>query len=145
MLTHALFCYDPVMAFVRWDPLGDLLALQRRLDRSAAAQPGWAPPVDFVETADGYALTVEVPGLRRDDIQLHVHEGRLILEGRRPGRATGHEQYHRIERGRGTFGRTFQLPHGVDADRVTADLRDGVLTIHLPRAGVAGAQRVQVS
>lgn len=133
------------MAFARWDPIRDLLAIQQRLDRFAPGPSGWVPPIDVHETADEYVITAEVPGLRRDDIHIHVHEGQLEISGERPDRGVACEQYHRIERGHGRFTRTFQLPLPVDGDRITADLRDGVLTIVCPKAAEGSARRIRVS
>ena len=138
------------MAFTRWDPIRDLLAIQQRLGRYAPGPAGWVPPTDVHETAAAYVITAEVPGLTRDDIDIRLHDGRLQISGERRERtpeASGvpYEQYHRVERGHGSFRRTFDLPLPVDADRVTADLRDGVLTVQCPKAGASGAQRIEVS
>ncbi len=72
------------MAFTRWDPIRDLLAIQQRLDRFAPGPSGWSPPVDLHETDEQYVLTAELPGLDRDDLQIHLHDGRLTLSGVRP-------------------------------------------------------------
>lgn len=122
------------MAFARWDPIRDLLVIQQRLDRFAPGPAGWVPPVDLYETSDRYVITAEVPGIKRDDVQIHISEGRLTLSGARQEREHPCEQYHRVERGHGMFSRTFQLPFPVDAAQVTADLRDGVLTVICPKA-----------
>jgi HSP20 family protein len=127
------------MAFTRWDPIRDLLAIQQRLDRFKPGPAGWAPPVDLHETPDHYVITAELPGLAREDLEIHVHEGRLTLTGVRRERGETCEQYHRVERGHGSFSRSFQLPMPVDAERITADLRDGVLTVMCPKAN--GASR----
>ena len=131
------------MAFARWDPIRDLLAIQQRLQRYAPGPAGWVPPVDLCETADHYVLIAEVPGLQQDDVQIQLHEGHLTLSGvRREGETC--EQYHRVERGHGTFSRTFHLPQPVDADRITADLRDGVLTITCPKSELA-SRKIRVT
>ncbi|MGH9257084.1 MAG: Hsp20/alpha crystallin family protein [Vicinamibacterales bacterium] len=122
------------MAFARWDPIRDLLAIQQRLERFAPGPAGWVPPFDLHETPDRYVLTAEVPGLQRDDVQVQLHEGRLTVSGARHERAVACEQYHRVERGHGSFSRTFDLPAPVDRERIAADLRDGVLTITCPKA-----------
>ena len=132
------------MAFARWDPVRDLLALQQHLDRLAPEASGWTPPVDIFETAVAYVVTAEVPGVNRADLQIHVQDGRLHLSGNRVSAATTCEQYHRMERGHGSFHRIFQLPVPVDADRITADLRDGVLTVTLPKAS-PGTRQIRVS
>ncbi|MBP1635241.1 MAG: heat shock protein Hsp20 [Acidobacteria bacterium] len=122
------------MAFTRWDPLQDLLALHERMNRLARAdEPGWMPPVDLYETADRYVITAEVSGLSREDIDIQVREGKLVLRGERPPRSSG-ERFERVERGHGRFARAFVLPKAVEVEGITADLRDGVLTIEVPKA-----------
>jgi HSP20 family protein len=88
---------------------------------------------------------VELPGLTQDDVQLQHHEGRLTISGIRRERESPCEQFHRIERGHGSFSRTFQLPVPIDAERITADLRDGVLTVSCPKANDGSARRIHVS
>jgi HSP20 family protein len=132
------------VAFTRWDPIRDLLAIQQRLDRFAPGPSGWSPPVDLHETEEHYVLTAEVPGLDRDDLSIQMHDGRLTLAGVRRERESSCEQFHRVERGRGSFSRTFQLPMAVDADRITADLRDGVLTVTCPKTEHP-ARRIDIS
>jgi HSP20 family protein len=90
-------------------------------------------------------LIAEVSGLRREDIDIQLHQDRITLSGARLERPIACEQYHRIERGHGRFSRTFQLPHTVDSDGVTADLADGVLTITIPKTPAGDARRVHVS
>ena len=132
------------MAFARWDPIRDLLAIQQRLDRFAPGPSGWMPPVDLHETPDEYVITAEVPGLAREDVEIHVNEGQLTLSGTRRERTSACEQYHRIERGHGAFTRTFHLPLPVDAARVTADLRDGILTVSCPKTAEAASRRIRI-
>jgi HSP20 family protein len=133
------------MAFARWDPIRDLLAIQQRLDRFAPDSSGWIPPIDVYETADQYVITAEVPGLGRDDVQIQVQDGRVQISGQRRERDVPCEQYHRLERGHGSFSRTFELPFPVTIGDVAADLRDGVLTVICPKAKEAGAHRIAVS
>lgn len=133
------------MAFTRWDPLGDLLAIQQRLDRFAPSPASWAPPVDLHETDDRYVITAELPGLRREDVQIHFLDSRLTLSGTRRERSAPCEQYHRIERGHGLFSRTFELPVAILADEITADLENGVLTVIVPKSPDGAPRRIQVS
>jgi HSP20 family protein len=135
----------PIVGFARWDPIRDLLAIQQRLDRFAPGPARWAPPIDVHETADDYVITAELPGLGQDDIHIQVTDGRLEISGERPEPGSPCEQYHRVERGHGSFSRTFQLPLPVDGDRITADLRDGVLTVICPKAAEGSARRIRVS
>ncbi|MGQ0732877.1 MAG: Hsp20/alpha crystallin family protein [Acidobacteriota bacterium] len=134
------------MAFARWDPLRDLLAIQHRLERMSSSTPqGWAPAVDLCETADAFVVMAELPGLAREQVRIEVHDGRLTLQGRRDARVPC-EQYHQVERGHGEFCRTFALPPSVDTDRIAAELRDGVLTIVVPKTtGRVDPVRVDVS
>jgi HSP20 family protein len=92
------------------------------------------PPFDLFETPDRYVLVAEVPGLRRDDIQIQLQDGRLTVSGARREQDGTCEQYHRMERGHGSFSRRFDLPEAVDPEHIVADLRDGVLTITCPKA-----------
>ena len=132
------------MAFARWDPIRDLLAIQQRLDRFAPAPAGWTPPVDLLETDDAYVIVAEVPGVDRSDLTISLHDdGRLTVAGVR--RERGADEYHRIERGHGSFSRTFHLPIPVDADSIKADLRDGVLTVTCPKAHEGGGRRIHIS
>jgi HSP20 family protein len=133
------------MAFARWDPIRDLLAIQQRLDRFAPAPSGWIPPIDVYETAEEYVITAELPGLGRNDVQIQVLDGRVQISGQRRERDVPCEQYHRVERGHGTFSRTFELPHPVDSEQVAADLRDGVLTVVCPKATEGNTRRIRVS
>lgn len=135
----------PYVAFARWDPIRDLLAIQQRLDRFAPGPAGWKPAVDLHETADEYVIAAEVPGMAREDLDIHIQDGRITISGVRRERASPCEQYHRIERGHGAFSRTFQLPVPVDTDDIRADLRDGVLTVTCPKLTEGGTRRIQVS
>jgi HSP20 family protein len=133
------------VAFARWDPLRDLLAIQHRLERLASSGPqGWAPAVDLCETTEVFIVTAELPGLSREQINIEVNDGRLTLRGRRDARVPC-EQYHQVERGHGEFSRTFAMPPTVDAGKISADLRDGVLTITIPKAPEKSPRKVDVA
>jgi HSP20 family protein len=133
------------VAFTRWDPFRDLLALQEQIGHIVGTDaPGWTPPVDLYETAGAFVLTAELPGLTRDDIDIHAEETRIVIRGERAGHVPC-EQYHRVERGHGRFSRAFMLPEPIDIEAVIADLKDGLLTITIPKAGGRGARRVDVA
>ena len=138
------------MASTRWDPLSDLLALREQIGQLVGTDaPGWTPPVDLYETATGFVLTAELPGLTRDQIELQAEDNRIVIRGARasgpPGKEVPCEQYHRIERGHGPFSRAFALPEAIDVERVSADLKDGLLTVTIPKAADRGAHRVDVT
>jgi HSP20 family protein len=136
----------PDVAFARWDPFRDLLALQEQIGQIVGTDaPGWTPPVDLYETSGGFVLIAELPGLGRDQIEIHAEEGRLVIRGDRPTGQVPCEQYHRVERGHGRFSRAFLLPEPIDVDGVVADLKDGLLTVTIPKAGGRGARRVDVA
>jgi HSP20 family protein len=133
------------VAFGHWDPIRDLLAIQQRLDRFAPGPAGWLPSVDLHEVADRYVITAELPGLTREDVQIHVQDSRVTLSGVRRERGAPCEQYHRIERGHGSFSRTFDLPVPVLVDAIQAELADGVLTVTLPKSPEGAPRRIRVS
>lgn len=134
-----------VVAFARWDPFRDLIAIQHRIDRlSATGAHGWAPAVDLCETASAFIITAELPGLSREQIRISVQDGRLTLHGRRDARVAC-EHYHQVERGHGEFSRTFALPPGVDTSNIAADLDAGLLTVTVPKLAEAGPRRVDVT
>lgn len=134
------------VAFSRWDPFRDLLALHEQIGQLVGSDaPGWTPPVDLYETAGGFILTAEVPGLARDEIEIHAEETRVIIRGQRPAAQVPCEQFHRVERGHGRFSRAFMLPEPIDVDNVSADLKDGLLTVTIPKAGGQGSRRIDVS
>ena len=132
------------MAFARWDPIRDLLAIQHRLDRLSPGPAGWKPAVDLYETADEYVITAELPGVPREAIDIHFQDSRLTLSGTRDTRMCAYEQFHRVERGHGAFSRTFQLPVPIDSDAIRADLRDGVLTVVCPK-DAAATRRIHIT
>jgi HSP20 family protein len=137
------------VAFTRWDPLRDLLALHEQLGHLVGTDaPGWTPPVDLYETPHEYVLTAELPGLAREQIDVHAEDSRIVIRGARgpdPARNIPCEQYHRVERGHGRFSRAFSLPDPIDVERISADLKDGILTVTIPKAGDRSTRRIDVS
>ena len=127
-----------------WDPLRDVLALQDRLGRLQDGETGWKPPVDVYETADRYVVTAELPGLTRDDIQIELRERELTLRGRRADPGVPPDAYRQIERLQGAFARTFVFGEPIDGETVTAEFRDGVLTVSVPKASRPTPRRIDV-
>jgi HSP20 family protein len=136
------------VAFTRWD-LGDLLALHEQIGQLVGTDaPGWTPPADLYETPSEFVLTAELPGLSRDQIDIHAEEGRITIRGARtavPGREIPCEQYHIVERGHGRFSRTFALPEHIDVDGVSADLKDGILSVTIPKSTDRAARKINLS
>lgn len=133
-----------IVAFARWDPFRDLLTIQHRLERLSTGPQGWTPAMDLCETAQAYVLTAELPGVPRDQVRIDIRDGKLTLLGRREARVSC-EQYHQVERGHGEFCRSVMLPLAVDTANVTAEMRDGVLTITVPKLPDPGPRRVDIS
>lgn len=123
----------------------DLLTMQERIESLfGRATPGWVPPVDLAEGADRYVLTVELPGLARDDVRIDLEDGTLRLHGQRPSLACCPERYQQLERGQGQFSRSFRFAHPVVADGITATFEAGVLTVVIPKAPATDERRVQI-
>jgi HSP20 family protein len=132
------------MAIVRVDPLREFAAIQDRMNRlfggaylrdeDTSFRGSWAPAVDIFETENhDLVVRAELPGLNREDIQVSVENGTLVLKGEKKFDAeVKEEHYRRIERSYGTFHRSFTLPNTVDPAKVGADYRNGVLTVKLP-------------
>jgi HSP20 family protein len=105
--------------------------------------PGtWAPSVDVIETEDAYLLYAELPGVRREDIQLQVRDRRLELSGRRHNFGEN-RNFLRMERSYGPFRRSFELAAPVDTESISAGFEHGILRIHIPKRA-SGATRVPV-
>jgi HSP20 family protein len=136
------------VALTRWDPLRDLLALHEQLGHLVGADaPGWTPPVDLYETATDFVLTAELPGLTREQIEIQAEDMRVTIRGARavdPDRHIPCEQYHRVERGHGHFSRAFALPERIVVEAISAELKDGILTVTIPKSGDRGTRRIDV-
>jgi HSP20 family protein len=130
----------------RPDPLKELLDLQERMNRlfdqtlagergeNSAFAPAWTPAADVYETEDGYVLEVELPGLARDEVTIEVQGADLVVRGERQMAEARSGAFHRLERRYGPFARSFRFPDPIDSERVSAELRDGLLRVEAARA-----------
>jgi HSP20 family protein len=110
-----------------------------------ANTPAWVPALDISERKDAYLVTVELPGVALDDLQITVEDGLLTVQGERHfNNDASDQQFHRVERRYGAFRRAVTLPAHVMADAVEASVEDGVLEILVPKAEEAKPKRVQV-
>ena len=132
------------MPIVKVDPFRELTAMQDRMarlfgdvylrDEDTGVRGTWTPAVDIFETeAHDLVLKAELPGMTREDIEVVVENSTLVMKGTKKFNAdVKDENYRRIERTYGTFHRSFTLPNTVDASKVSADYKNGVLTVKLP-------------
>ena len=124
-----------------WDPTRDLITMQERLESLfGRAAPGWVPPVDLCERPDSYVLTVELPGLRREDIHIDADDKAITVRGQRPPQSCCPERYQQLERGQGQFSRSFRFALPIDPAAISADLADGVLTVRIPKVATASSR-----
>jgi HSP20 family protein len=113
---------------------------------TGASTPAWAPALDISEGKDAYLVTVELPGVKLDDLEITLEGGLLTIRGERQFTSeSSEEQYHRVERSSGAFRRSITLPAHVMADAVEASMEDGVLRILVPKAEEAKPRRIQVN
>lgn len=146
------------MAIVRWEPLRDLLTTQDRFNRllnetfshvfgdEGVSARAWAPAIDIFETDDNLVLKAELPGVDPKDVELRVEDSTLYLKGQRKfEHEVKEENYHRQERSYGSFSRTFAMPSGIDADRVKAEYKDGLLTLTMPKREEAKPKTIKIN
>ncbi len=145
----------------RWSPAADFNALEKEFERLFKGWPvscgekedgkpeaavEWNPAIDIRETEEAYSVHVDLPGVKKDNIEVTVQDGTLILKGQRKSE---HEEksdgYHRVERWSGNFVRRLQLPKEVKADAITAAHQDGVLTVTVPKAEEVKPKQIQIS
>ena len=105
----------------------------------------WSPEVDISEDDQGYLLKADLPETKKEDVKVTVEDGILCVSGERKSvKEDQKKKFHRIERSFGNFRRSFTLPEDSYSTKVTADLRDGVLRVHLPTTPVAKSKATQV-
>jgi len=146
----------------RWDPLRDLVTLQERMNRlfeeAAHRQTGsrgageegaevergdWLPAADVYESEQEFTIALDLPGVARESLDIGLHEERLTIRGERAAEHAGARQ-RRGERPHGRFIRSFSLPGVVDREAITADYKDGVLQLHLPKRREQPPRRVEI-
>jgi HSP20 family protein len=154
---------NQMMLRTQWYPFQDLRSAQEeraqdQMDRlfahalglhgqwQGASTRAWAPALDIAERKDAYLVTVELPGVKLDDLEITLEDGLLTIQGERHfAHDSSEEQVHRAERSSGAFRRSITLPAHVEADEVNASMEDGVLRILVPKAEEAKPKRIQVT
>jgi HSP20 family protein len=138
----------------RINPYRDLMSLQNRLNHlfgnfsfedDGLSTQAWMPRVDIYESPDAMELTLEVPGIAKDQIRVTSEDNRVTVSGER---RLEHEDtrggYHRVERSYGSFERSFTLPTNVDPTTIAAQYRDGLLVLTLPKRPDAKPRRIEI-
>jgi len=135
------------MNIVRWDPFRELEGIQSRLNRVFGDRPfrnfedenlsfaEWAPAVDIQETEKEYLVKADLPEVKKEDVKVKYEDGILTVQGERKlEKEEKGKTFHKIERGYGKFVRRFALPTEVDQAKVSAEFKEGVLNVHLPKS-----------
>lgn len=138
-----------------WSPFDRMASLQQEMNRlfegTLGEGPsnlfgGWNPALDVYQDKDNITVTVELPGLNKDEIDISIHEGALTISGERKQESEKQDsETFRSERFFGRFQRSVHLPSAVDADKVTANYKDGVLTVVLPKTEEAKPRQITVN
>jgi HSP20 family protein len=140
------------------DTLRDLQNMTDRVDRllagrnmpsagrdEAMALVDWAPAVDVMEKDEEFQIRAELPGVEKKDVKLSVENGVLLISGHREQeKEEKGKRYHRMERAYGNFARSFTVPEAVDTEKVTADFKNGLLTVRLPKSEKARPKSIEV-
>lgn len=133
------------MSLVRWDPFAEMQSLfSPLLSRNWGALPRlsgegdmtfeWSPSADISETEKEYVIRAELPGVKKEDVRVHLSNGMITIEGdRKQEKDEKSEKYHRVERFYGGFSRRFSLPDNIKTDAVRSEYKDGVLAVHIPK------------
>ena len=145
------------MNLVRWNPFNDMNLLQNQMNRlfdtalqgwpaESNGTTNWVPAADIYESENDLIVTLDLPGVDPKLIDLRVENNILSIRGERHfEQKQDRENYHRVERSYGTFTRSFTLSTSVDADKIRAQYKAGVLSITLPKAEAAKPKRIQIA
>ena len=144
------------MALVRWEPGREVDSLQSEVNRvfdaffggsgSASRARRWVPPMDLVETDDHLVLRADLPGMKREDVEIEIKDGALTVSGERKAEHEENaEGYYRVERAYGRFSRSLTLPDGISPDAVEASFADGVLEVRIPKPAERKPHRVEIN
>lgn len=145
-------------ALVSWNPLREFTNLENRLERlfglpslsrngerEAMTVSQWSPLVDISEDTNEYLVKAELPEMKKEEVKVSVENGELTISGERKiEKEDKGKKYHRIERSYGSFMRSFTLPETVSGEKVSAEFKDGILTVHLPKDEKAKPKTIDV-
>jgi HSP20 family protein len=137
----------------RWNPARDFARLQEEVNRlfdttygsRQTESFGWTPAVDIFEDAEGVTFKFELPEVEAKDVEVRLEDGTLTVRGERKlEREDKRDGYHRLERSYGAFARSFSLPATLDSEKVTAEAKNGVLRIFVPKRAEAKPKSISV-
>src|SRR5262245_36849733 len=140
----------PWSAADRWSNLRDELnsffelPFWSNFARTGQLFTGWSPALDLYQSNDNVIAVVELPGMRKEEIEISLHDGTLTISGERKQESANGEKAERTERYVGSFRRSIALPTRVDGNKVSATYRDGILTVTLPKAEEVKPKQIQV-
>lgn len=152
----ALTRWEPA---TRWNPFKELEEMEKRLSsffghaptagnggkKEAITVAEWSPLVDISEDDKEYVIKAEIPEMKKEDIKLNVQDDVLTITGERKyEKEEKNKKYHRVERAYGSFIRSFTLPEDADGTKVTAEYKDGMLKVHLPKSEKAKPKAIEV-
>ncbi len=142
---------------IKYDPFKELRSLQDEMNRifhsnfpaqfshEEMASGGWTPSVDIYESEGEIVLEAELPGMKREDFDVSIENNVITLKGERHFEKNDEgDNYHRVERSYGSFTRSFSLPHSVSAESTSADFKNGILRVSLPKKEEAKARKIEV-
>jgi HSP20 family protein len=141
----------PWSALDRWSNLRDDLnsffdmPFWSSFGRTGQLFTGWSPALDLYQSTDNVVAIVELPGMRKEDIDISLHDGTLTISGERKRESSNGKTAQRTERYVGTFRRSIALPTRVDPSKVNATYQNGILKVTLPKAEEAKPKQIQVS
>ena len=126
------------------------MALQREFDRLFNGwhmpDTGWHPAIDIRENETGFVVVADLPGMTAEDVKISVKENVLMITGeKKQEEKTEESTYYRIERSYGSFERSFRLPSKIDTEKITAEYKNGVLTVTLPKVEEVKPKEITVS
>ena len=144
------------MSLIKWQPFGEfddafarlmpsLLGRSARIGVENGGKFAWAPSADISETETEYLIRAELPAVKKEDVKVMLDQGLITIQGeRKEDKEIKDEKFHRVESFRGAFSRSFSVPDNIDDKAISADSKDGVLTVHLPKTKAMTPKTVEV-
>lgn len=136
--------WDPfrtLREWMRWDPFREMAPVLGRIEEEA-----WMPSFDVQESKDAYLFRADLPGMKPEDLEIRLTGNRLQFSGKRETeKEEKGDTFYTCERSFGSFSRTFTLPDGCDTEHVKSDLKDGVLTVVIPKKAESQSKKIPIT